>query len=183
MNGSFLAEKECDDACPLIVYRHVFDLNGRIMKIDLFRTGVEGRWYSVAAFILIGLALLMMAFGWSSQKELTCEELLEKSHEACLRLLLFEVVFSAIVELSGSDPGKRTLRYRLGKDHQVLIEIGTLMRMVAKKNKIFIESKSAAGRYLELPYEGDLADASAAARGSSILAGLWEPPQAPKCLF
>lgn len=130
------------------------------------------------ALSLIVLAILLQVFSCSAQGELTIEELLEKSHEAYRRLSPFEVSFTTVVEFPGSDPGKRTLRYRLGMGNQALIEIGTLMRIVTTENKLFIEYMSVADRYLEIPYGGDLAEALALVRGRSILAGLWEPPQA-----
>jgi hypothetical protein len=148
------------------------------MRIDLLKTKVTRRRISFAALGLVWLALLISAFGCSAQRELTIEELLEKSHEAYLRLTPLEVIFTTVVEFPGSEPGKRTLRYRLGEGHQVMIEIGTLMRIVTTENKLFIENMSVADRYLEIPYEGNLGEALASVRGRSILAGLWEPPQA-----
>ena len=113
------------------------------MKIEIQKKSVARRSLSIATLGLLGLMLLVTAFSCSAQGEPTIEELLEKSHEAYRRLSPFEVIFTTVVEFPGSDPGKRTLRYRLGKGNQALIEIGTLMRIVATENKLFIENKTA----------------------------------------
>lgn len=148
------------------------------MKMNNPKTCVAGRMLSYAALGLIGLVLLIPTLSCSAQGELTIEELLEKSHEAYDRLSPFDVIFTTVVEFPGTDPGKRTLRYKLGEGNQALIEIGNLMRIVTTGNKLFIENKSVTDRYLEIPYEGNLGEALASVRGRSILAGLWEPPQA-----
>ncbi|UCE42409.1 MAG: hypothetical protein JSV17_05455 [Candidatus Aminicenantes bacterium] len=142
------------------------------------RISVTRRGFSIITLCLIGLALFMTAFSCSEQVDLTIEELLEKSHEAYRRLSPFEVNFSTVVEFPGSDPGMRSLRYRLGNGNQIMIEIGTQMRVVTTENKLFIENKSVADRYLEVSYGGNLAKTLASVRGRSILAGIWEPPQA-----
>jgi hypothetical protein len=148
------------------------------MKINFANICVSRRWPSFIALSLIGLSLLVPAYSCSDRKELSIEELLEKSHLAYHRILPFEVNLTTVVEFPGSDPGERILRYRLGSDNQAIIEIGSLMRIVATNNKLFMENKSVADRYLEVPYEGNLGETLASTRGTSILAGLWEPPQA-----
>jgi hypothetical protein len=135
------------------------------------------RWLTSAPLGIALLTLLLPTPSRSAQSNLTPEELLEKSREAYARLSAFAVTMTTVVELPGTDRGERIVRYRLGEGNQAVIEIGSLMRIVATGDKLFIEREDIADRYVEVSYGGDLGEALTSVRDRSILAGLWEPPQ------
>jgi hypothetical protein len=137
----------------------------------------KGRFLFFSASLTLVILLIPSSLD-SSSPYFTLERLLKKSHEAYVRIHHCEVVLNTTVEFPGSDPGKRMIRYRFGQNNQVVIEIGNIMRIVAIGKKLFVERREVNDRYLVVPYDGNLAHTLASVRGRSILAGLWEPPQA-----
>ena len=125
------------------------------------------------------LALILSSIATGGELEpSTVEELFERSGDAYRASPSLEIVLTTSVEISGTEPGERIVRYLLGKGREAVLEIGALMRVVVTNDSIYVERAGLEDRYLQMFFKGDLAAAVAAVRGKSPLAGFWVPPQA-----
>jgi hypothetical protein len=107
----------------------------------------------------------------------TAEELFQRSGRAYRALETFEVTLTTSVEIPQAERGERVVRWVLGEGREAVLDIGSVMRVVVTKDRVYAERAGVRGRYLEVATGGDLAAALATARGRSALAGFWEPPQ------
>jgi hypothetical protein len=111
-------------------------------------------------------------------KPTTVEELFERSAEAYRALPSVEIVMTTTAEIPGSKQAGRVDRFLLGQGNEAVFEIEPRMRVVVTDDRIYATFWGHEERVFSLPYEGDLAEALALARGGSAFAGFWEPPQA-----
>lgn len=137
---------------------------------------MKTRPISILAMI-IGLVVTPALSAGESEPQ-TVEELFRRSAEAYQPLSVFEVVMTTSAEIPGLQPEENVVRYLLGRGNRALLDIGSRMRVVVTDDRVYAQHSGHPDRVLSLPYEGDLADALAAARGRSTLAGFWVPPQA-----
>jgi len=132
--------------------------------------------YITSVFSLFCLVILATGFTWSAQEEPTVEELIRRSQQAFRQLGPIKIHFETEVKFPGSNPGIKNFCYRLGKANQALIEIGTQFRIQTSNDKLFVENLDVPDRYLEAPFNKNLAQTLALVRGRSRMAGLREPP-------
>jgi hypothetical protein len=103
------------------------------------------------------------------------EELFVLSGQAYRPLPAVEVTLTTSVEIPGAQTGERVTRYVLGQDHEAVLDIGPMLRVVSNDHGVFAELPGHADRFLAIETEGGLADRLALVRGKSSLAGLWVP--------
>jgi hypothetical protein len=129
-----------------------------------------------AVFSMVGLVFCSTALSQEAAPR-TVEELFQRAGEAYQALGNFEITLTTSVEIPRAEPGERVVRWVLGDGREAVLEIGSVMRVVVTKDRVYAERSGVRDRYLEVVCEGDLAAALATARGRSALAGFWEPPQ------
>ena len=136
-------------------------------------------WNLVPA-ITLGLLDLLISTAVSAGElgPRTVEELFARSAAAYRALPSVEIVMTTTAEIPGSKPAERVVRYLLGQGNEAVLKIEPQVRVVVTDERVYAQHWGHEDRVLSLPYEGDLAEALAALRGESTLAGLWEPPQA-----
>ena len=138
----------------------------------------RNRTLPVAAPVCLTIILSFSTAGAEDFEPTTAWELFRRSAQAYQAVPSMEIVLTTSVEIPGSEPGERVVRYLFGKEGEAVVDIGSLMRVVATGETIYVEKAGHEDRYFAVPCESDVGSCLAAVRGRSSFAGLWEPPQA-----
>jgi hypothetical protein len=129
----------------------------------------------------VSVGFLVAIFPWStpawpaSADPANVKQLLARSAAAYQSLAAVEIILTASVEIPNAVAADRVSRYVLGDNSEAVLEIGSMLRLVANDGGIYVELPGHADRYLAITNEGDLTSRLALVLGNSSLAGLWNP--------
>ena len=129
----------------------------------------------------ISVSIFLITTSWSppawpiSPEPINAEELFARSGLAYRAMPMVDISFSTTVEMPNAEPGRRVTHYLLGEVGEAVIEIGSIMRVVANATNIYAELPGHDDRYLAIEAGENLPSGLARLRGKSSMAGLWNP--------
>ncbi|TNF74481.1 MAG: hypothetical protein EP299_07145 [Acidobacteria bacterium] len=114
----------------------------------------------------------------------TAAEVFMRSARAYREAPALEDTLTMVVEIPGSEPGERVIRYKMGQGSDVELDIEGYLRLLAVGERLYVERFGQEEKYFETAFDGDFGKALAGLWDDSLVqgivfrpAGLWEPPQ------